>query len=84
MVTVIDVLPNGNLIVAGKRFVSLHDDTRLLQLTGVVREVDVINGNRVSSQSVANLEIKLVATGAEQAFGRQGWFSRKMNHLWPF
>jgi flagellar L-ring protein precursor FlgH len=84
MVTVIDVMPNGNLIVAGKRFVSLHDDTRLLQLTGVVREVDVINGNRVSSQSIANLEIKLVATGAEQAFGRQGWFSRKMNHLWPF
>ena len=83
-VAVIDVQPNGNLIVAGQRFISLEGDTRLLKLSGIVREVDVLNGNMVSSRAVANLRIKLEPRGAEQAFTRQGWFSRRMNRIWPF
>ena len=33
-VQVIDVLPNGNLVVAGKRNMAVHGDTRKLTLTG--------------------------------------------------
>lgn len=83
-VQVIDVLPNGNLVVAGKRNMAVHGDTRKLTLTGVVRTFDLLPGNTVPSNLVANLNISLEGKGPEQKFVKQGWFSRKINKLWPF
>ena len=83
-VQVIDVLPNGNLVVAGKRNMAVHGDTRKLTLTGVVRTFDLLPGNTVPSNLVANLSISLEGKGPEQKFLKQGWFSRKINRIWPF
>lgn len=83
-VTVTDVLPNGNLVVSGSRMISVQGDERKLCLTGIVRQYDVLPNNFVPSHLVADLNIQLVAEGAEQAFSKQGWFSRRMNRLWPF
>lgn len=83
-VIVDDVLPNGNLLVSGTRLISVQGDLRQLRLTGIVRQYDVLPNNVVPSSLVANLKIELDAEGAEQAFSRQGWFSRGMNRLWPF
>jgi flagellar L-ring protein FlgH len=83
-VSVQDVLPNGNLVVSGSRFISVQGDVRELQLSGIVRQYDILPNNTVPSSLVANLKIELAAQGAEQAFSNQGWFSRAMNRLWPF
>ncbi len=83
-VTVVDVLPNGNLVVSGKRLISVQGDVRELQLSGIVRQYDVLPNNVVPSHLVANLKIQLDAQGAEQAFSNQGWLSRKFNRFWPF
>lgn len=83
-VTVVDVLPNGNLLVEGTRNISVQGDTRRATLTGVVRQYDILPGNSVPSYLVADLRLTLEAEGAEQAFTSQGWLSRSFNRYWPF
>ncbi|MCA9138786.1 MAG: flagellar basal body L-ring protein FlgH [Planctomycetales bacterium] len=83
-VTVIDVLPNGNLVVEGTRSISVQNDVRHLKLTGIVRQYDILPGNNVPSYLVADLRLTLDAQGAEQAFTSQGWLSRRFNRFWPF
>jgi flagellar L-ring protein precursor FlgH len=83
-VTVIDVQPNGNLIISGKRNISVQGDSRTLQLTGVVRQVDLLPDNSIPSRLVASLDIRLTGKGPEQKFNKQGSFSKRINRLWPF
>jgi flagellar L-ring protein precursor FlgH len=83
-VVVIDVLPNGNLVVAGKRNIAVQGDSRKLTLTGVVRTFDLLPGNNVPSHLIANLNITLDGKGPEQKYVNQGWFSKRVNRLWPF
>lgn len=83
-VQVIDVQPNGNLLISGTRTISLQGDQRELKLTGIVRQFDVLPNNSIPSYMVANLKIELEATGTEQAFNNQGWLSKKVNKIWPF
>lgn len=86
-VTVIDITPNGNLLVSGTRHVALEGDQRTLVLTGVVRASDVLPDNSIASAKVANLDIRYATTGeenAEQRFINQGWLGRKLNRIWPY
>ena len=83
-VSVIDVLPNGNLLIEGRRKIFLQGDTRVLQLTGTVRGVDVLPNNTVSSQLIGGLDIRLIADGPEEKFSKQGWLGRKLNKVLPF
>ena len=42
--TVIEVLPNGNLVFEGSRRVKVHGEGRVLRISGVVRPVDIAAG----------------------------------------
>lgn len=83
-VTVIDVQPNGNLVIEGCRRRLLSGEERLLRVSGVVRPVDIGSGNIVQSQSIANFHVTYDGRGAESSFSNQGWFSQFLNHVWPF
>lgn len=83
-VTVVDVLPNGNLLIEGRRTIMVQGDLRVLTLSGVVRQVDILPNNSVPSYLVANLQMTLDAQGTEQTFTNQGWLSRRFNRWWPF
>jgi flagellar L-ring protein precursor FlgH len=85
-VSVVDALPNGNLLISGKRRIGLEGDERTLVLTGEVRAIDVTPGNMIPSSSVHRLDIRYesLPDGAENAFVNQGWLGKKMNRVWPF
>lgn len=83
-VTVIDVQPNGNLVIEGCRKRALSGEERLLRVSGVVRPVDIGSGNIVQSQSIANFQVTYQGRGAESSFSNQGWLSQLINHVWPF
>lgn len=83
-VTVIDVLPNGNLVVSGRRRVRVSGEEQDMLLTGVIRAVDIGPDNSISSRQVAELEITYATAGASQRFTRQGWLGRGVNAVWPF
>ncbi len=83
-VTVIDVLPNGNLVFRGCRKILIEGDQRTLVVTGIVRPFDVSADNTVNSRLVSDLHMNYEGDGAEEGFIRQGWLGRSANKVWPF
>lgn len=82
-VTVIDVLPNGNLVIEGYRDRVISNENRLLRMSGIVRPNDIDSGNIIESRFIANFKISLDGAGAETQFTNQGWLGRATNKVWP-
>jgi flagellar L-ring protein FlgH len=82
--TIIDVLPNGNLVIEGHRTRFVSGEERTLRITGIVRPIDIAAQNTVQSQFISNFQISYVGKGPDTDFNRYGWFGRAMNFIWPF
>ena len=82
--TVVSVMPNGNLCLAGHRRITIAGEHRMLRISGTVRPVDIGPDNTVNSRFIANMETLYEDHGQERHFTRQGWLSRRMNKIWPF
>ncbi|TVS18220.1 MAG: flagellar basal body L-ring protein FlgH [Planctomycetaceae bacterium] len=83
-VSVVDVLPNGDLVIHGRRQVGVEGDNRHLSISGKVRYLDVGLDNTVQSRKVLDLEISYQSHGPESRFVNQGWLGRLGNWVWPF
>jgi flagellar L-ring protein precursor FlgH len=81
--TVIDILPNGNLVVEGCRTRMVSGELRTLRITGVVRPADIDAGNSVGSQVVGNFQILYAGRGTETAVTRPSIFKRLLFGVWP-
>ena len=82
--TVINKLPNGNLVLYGRRERTVSGERRALTVTGVVRDLDVLPDNTVESRFVANFRICYDGDGVESRFNRQGWLTEAWNKYRPF
>ena len=83
-VTVIDVLPNDNLVIEGTRQTSFSGESQDMVLRGVVRPTDVAANNTVYSYNVANATIKIVSKGTVSDNTKKGWFLRIFEKVTPF
>lgn len=83
-VTVIDVLPNGNLVLEGYRTRLLSGEERTLRITGIIRPEDIGAQNTVQSQFIANFQIHYVGRGPDTTMNSYGWWGKLMNVAWPF
>jgi flagellar L-ring protein FlgH len=83
-VRVIDVLPNGNLIIEGTRKVSFSGETQDAVLRGVVRNEDVTANNTIFSYNIAEATIKYVSSGTISDNQRKGWFTKVWEKVTPF
>lgn len=83
-VRVIDRLPNGNLIVEGRRVTSFADESGEIILRGVVRAADVTAANTVFSYNVADATIHFVSKGTLKDEQRKGWFTKLIDKVSPF
>ena len=83
-VSVVDVLPNGNMIIAGRRSLTIAGEQRTLVISGMVRPIDLGPDNRIHSRYVADLRTVYEGDGPSRRFSRQGWFSKAANKIWPF
>ncbi|MBY0455837.1 MAG: flagellar basal body L-ring protein FlgH [Gemmataceae bacterium] len=82
-VTVVDIMPNGNLVVEGYRSRVVQGEERVLRITGVVRQQDIGVGNVVPSGNVANFRISYLGRGPSTSTTRQGYLGRLGNLLRP-
>jgi flagellar L-ring protein precursor FlgH len=82
-VTVLDVLANGNLIVAGEKQVAIGDSEEFIRFSGVVNPTMMI-GNSVRSTQVADARLEYRSRGTIDDAMRPGWFSRAFSVVNPF
>jgi flagellar L-ring protein precursor FlgH len=83
-VTVVDVMPNGNLVVEGYRSRVVQGEERVLRITGVVRPADIQVGNVIPSGAVANFRISYLGRGPATRTTKQGWLTRINSVFRPF
>ena len=83
-VKVIDVLPNGNLIVEGRRLTAFSGEKQEAILRGSVRTDDVSANNTVYSYNVADATIQFIGKGTISDNQRKGWFTRVWDKVNPF
>ncbi|MFK7738705.1 MAG: flagellar basal body L-ring protein FlgH [Planctomycetota bacterium] len=87
-VVVVDVQPNGNLVVAGMRSVQVNDETRTLRVSGLVRSLDVSQVNSVTSGQVADARISIMGEGGNTRQVTRGPIGKLFDTLmwaaWPF
>jgi len=84
-VTVARVLPNGNLVIQGEKFIGINQGLEFVRLSGVVRPADVARDNTVLSTRVANARIQYGGEGVINDANTQGWLGRFFNSpFFPF
>src|SRR5690606_7703286 len=83
-VTVIDVLPNGNLVIEGRRYVAYANEKQHAVLHGIVRPEDIQTGNVVVSSAIADARVEFSSKGAISSVQRKGWFTRVLDTINPF
>lgn len=83
-VTVAEILPNGNLIVRGEKWITLNRGDEFIRISGIVRPDDIEPNNTVVSTRLANAKISYSGTGDLANSTSMGWLSRFFNSdLWP-
>jgi flagellar L-ring protein FlgH len=83
-VTVVRLLPNGAMMVAGDRRIRLVRGEEQVQLTGIVRPEDIGPDNRIPSTRVADARLRFTGTGEVANQARQGWLDRFFAAVSPF
>jgi flagellar L-ring protein FlgH len=81
---VIDVLPNGNLVIEGSREITFGGETQQATLKGVIRSDDVMPNNTVFSYHIAEAAIKYTSKGTVTNAQKKGWFTRFWEKITPF
>jgi flagellar L-ring protein FlgH len=83
-VRVAEVLPNGNLVLEGRRSTSVAGEQQEAVLRGVIRQEDIQPNNTVFSFNIVDATIKFVSKGSVTDSQRRGWFSRAFDKVTPF
>jgi flagellar L-ring protein precursor FlgH len=81
---VVEVLPNGDLRIQGKRRVKVNNETQTMMIAGIVRRIDLDTQNTVLSSAVANADISYTGLGAVDDVQTPGWAVRAFNWITPF
>ncbi|TAL15375.1 MAG: flagellar basal body L-ring protein FlgH [Aquabacterium sp.] len=77
-VTVVNVLANGNLVVAGERTIGFNNGMTTMRFSGVVNPADVRAGNVVSSNDVVNARLEAVGRGDVSEAASRNWLQRAL------
>ncbi len=82
--TVIDVLPNGHLIIAGEKQIGVNQNVDVLRFSGTVDPRALQPGSIVASTQVANVRVESRGRGAQGEAQVTGWLGRFFNTVTPF
>ena len=84
-VTVAQVLPNGNLVVQGEKWITINQGEEFIRIRGIVRPLDIGPDNTVSSTKVADAQIYYSGKGTMARAQRPGWLTDFfLSPLMPF
>jgi flagellar L-ring protein precursor FlgH len=81
--TVIDVKPNGDLVLEAKKDIKIDADRQVVRLTGICRSEDVTAQNTVLSTQLADAKIDIQHSGPARDAARRGWLARAWDFIRP-
>jgi flagellar L-ring protein precursor FlgH len=82
--TVVDIRPNGILVIEGTNSVKNNDEVSNYSLTGEIRKEDIKPDNSVLSSSIAHLRINKYEEGHVRDGYRRGWLLKWLDKYQPF
>ena len=81
---VVDVYPNGNLMIRGEKIVNFSTGSEVIQVKGIIRPQDVQPDNTVQSKRIASAQISYKGTGQNANASRTPWGTNLLMAIWPF
>jgi flagellar L-ring protein precursor FlgH len=82
--SVVDVKPNGDLVLEAKKDIRIDEDRQVVTLTGVCRSMDVTAQNTVLSTQLADARIDIQHSGPARDAAKRGWLARLWDVIRPF
>jgi flagellar L-ring protein precursor FlgH len=83
-VTVVEVISNGNLVVKGEKWITIHDGDEVVQFAGIIRPEDIRPDNTISSVKVADVRLVYKDVGMSGDTARAGIGTQWLSKYWPF
>ena len=83
-VSVVECLPNRNLVIQGESWVTINQGQEQLKIRGIVRPEDIAPDNSVSSQRVAAAMLTYGAKGQAGYATRGGLATKLFNRFFPY
>jgi len=81
---VIDVKPNGTLVLEARKRIARDREVSVLVLTGRCRTEDITGSNTVLSSQLADLTLEQRNEGSVAKAGRKGILTRFLDTVFPF
>lgn len=81
---VMDVLPNGNLVISGSQEVRVNFEVRVLNVAGIVRPQDVGSENQISYDKIAEARISYGGRGRITEVQQPGWGQQIVDTVAPY
>ena len=82
--TVVEVLPNGHLVVVGEKQIGVNQNVDVLRFSGTVDPRALQPGSIVNSPQVANVRVESRGRGQQSEAQSMGWLGRFFNSVTPF
>lgn len=82
-VTVVDVLPNGNLVVEGAKIIRAGQESQYAYMRGIVRPIDIASDNTIPSSKIADAQVEFIPEGELSDAQKKGWLVRIWDKIRP-
>ena len=81
---VVEVYPNGNLLIRGEKIVNFSAGSEVIQVKGIIRPEDVQPDNTVQSKRIASAQISYKGFGQNANASKTPWGTNFLMSIWPF
>ena len=82
--TIIQLLPNGNMVIQGRQDVRIAGELKTVELKGIIRREDILSDNSITYDKVAEARISSVKKGEISDLTSTPWGQEVLNKVLPF
>ncbi|GEM_PF-605289 len=82
--SIIDIKPNGVIVIEARRSKSTDDETQTILLTGLVRQDDITTANTILSSQLAEMTLSTKNEGQVKDAADKGWIPRVLEAIFNF